>query len=111
MFEFLKRSVTCITLLIIQTATFENVMELKNDFHHLTKRSIFDESSFFFKITDFFGISSNNAIDLKPEFITTLDIIRLLNEEYAMKQFYCVTNKGPCDSVGMRLKGTMLIIL
>lgn len=112
MFKFSKHLVAFITLVvIIQVITFENVVALKNNYHNLTKRNIEDETNFFFKITDFFGIRTNNDIDSKPEFITTIDIVRLLNQDYAMKQFYCVTNKGPCDPVGMRLKGMMIQLI
>lgn len=42
----------------------------------------------------------------KPDFTTSFDIFKLMNKSYARKQFYCVINKEPCDSVGTRLKGT-----
>nr|WMS58732.1 chemosensory protein gene 1 [Neotoxoptera formosana] len=64
------------------------------------------EEGFFFSITNFFGHRKHNDDD-KPDFITTFDIIRLLDEKYAMKQFYCVINEDPCDAVGMRLKATI----
>lgn len=63
------------------------------------------EEGFFFSITNFF--KHRKHTDDKPDFITTFDIIRLLNEKYAMKQFYCVINVDPCDAVGMRLKATI----
>ncbi|XP_022175463.1 uncharacterized protein LOC111037285 [Myzus persicae] len=60
---------------------------------------------FFFTITNFFSRRKHD--DDKPDFITTFDIIRLLDEKYAMKQFYCVINKEPCDATGLRLKATI----
>ncbi|XP_016661164.1 uncharacterized protein LOC100162203 [Acyrthosiphon pisum] len=65
------------------------------------------EEGFFFSLTNFFGRSKHDEDDDKPDFITTFDLIRLLDEKYAMKQFYCVINEDPCDSVGMRLKATI----
>lgn len=62
------------------------------------------EEGFFFTITNFFGRRRHDDDD-KPDFITTFDIFRLLDEKYAMKQFYCVINEDPCDAVGLRLKG------
>nr|ULF48250.1 chemosensory protein 9 [Acyrthosiphon pisum] len=63
------------------------------------------EEGFFFRISHFFGFTSYD--DDKPDFITTFDLIRLLDEKYAMKQFYCVINEEPCDAVGLRLKATI----
>lgn len=60
---------------------------------------------FFYSLVHFFGSSKHDQDGDKPDFITTFDLIRLLDEKYAMKQFYCVINEGQCDSVGLRLKG------
>ncbi|CAI6345293.1 unnamed protein product [Macrosiphum euphorbiae] len=65
------------------------------------------DEGFFFSWANFFGSSKYDEDDDKPDFITTFDLIRLLDEKYAMKQFYCVINEDPCDSVGMRLKATI----
>lgn len=59
---------------------------------------------FFYSLAHFFRRSKHDDND-KPDFITTFDLIRLLDEKYAMKQFYCVINEDQCDSVGLRLKG------
>lgn len=71
---------------------------------HKTERSNFENGMF--GILDFFGSSSD---DSKPEFITTFDLMRLSNAEYAMKQFHCLLNENPCDSVGLRLKGKIYV--
>jgi len=79
---------------------------------HMVKRDVdYDENDtdsdegFFFSIANFFRRRKHD--DDKPDSITTFDIFRLLDEKYAMKQFYCVINEDPCDAVGMRLKGKM----
>lgn len=64
-------------------------------------------NNFFFPV--FWGQSSSSE-ESKPDFVTTFDLFRLLNREYAMEQFYCVINRGPCDSVGLRLKGIYTIV-
>lgn len=69
------------------------------------KKATEDGNGIFFTIAQFFGHRKNTDDDKKPEFITTFDIIRLLDEQYAMKQFFCVINEDPCDEVGLRLKG------
>jgi len=83
---------------------------------HLVKRDVdYDENSvesdegFFFSFANFFGRKKKSDDDDKPDFVTTFDIIRLLDEKYAMKQFYCVINEDPCDAVGLRLKGMTLV--
>lgn len=62
----------------------------------------FGDVDFFFNIF----ASNTNRIDDKPDFVTTFDLLKLLDVNYAMKQYYCVVNQDPCDSVGLRLKGT-----
>ncbi|XP_027838478.1 allergen Tha p 1 [Aphis gossypii] len=88
---------------------------------HLVKRdtddvnddenSVESDEGFFYRFTHFFQDSSDKEDDdddeKKPDFITTFDIFKLLDEEYAMQQFYCVINEDPCDEVGMRLKATI----
>jgi len=87
---------------------------------HLVKRdaddvnddenSVESDEGFFYRFTHFFQHSKEDDDDdeEKPDFITTFDILKLLDEEYAMQQFYCVINEDPCDEVGMRLKGMTL---
>lgn len=87
---------------------------------HLFKRDVNDDENsvesnegFFYRITHFFQDDNDvddddDDDDEKPDFITTFDILKLLDEEYAMQQFYCVINEDPCDAVGMRLKGMTL---
>lgn len=65
---------------------------------------------FFYRVTHFFQHHDKKDDDddeEKPDFITTFDILKLLDEQYAMQQFYCVINEDPCDEVGMRLKATI----
>lgn len=85
------------------TATYKNRIDSVNN-HNITKRSIYNDRSYFFKKPKFFWIRHNDN-NPKPEFISTIDIFKLLDKDYAMQEFYCVINKGPCDSVGLRLKG------
>ncbi|XP_060850275.1 uncharacterized protein LOC132929156 [Rhopalosiphum padi] len=84
------------------------------DIVHLVKRdanyddnSVESDEGFFFSFTNFFGHTKQDDDDDKPEFITTFDILKLLDEKYAMKQFYCVINEDPCDAVGLRLKASI----
>lgn len=67
----------------------------------------------FFSFPNFFGIiptkrddpGTDPEDDFKPDFISTFDLVRLLDETYAIQQFHCVINDGVCDSLGLRLKG------
>lgn len=87
---------------------------------HLVKRDVDDvnddensvesNEGFFYRVTHFFQHHDKKDDDddeEKPDFITTFDILKLLDEQYAMQQFYCVINEDPCDEVGMRLKATI----
>lgn len=70
--------------------------------------------SYDFRNVDYFlnlFTSNSNQIDDKPDFVTTFDLLKLLDVNYAMKQYYCVVNQDTCDSVGLRLKGTIWNIL
>lgn len=90
---------------IIQTTEIENNFDDKCPScrrNRIAKRSAIKDSSFFF-IPNFWSSSDES----KPDFITTFDLFRLLNQDYALKQFYCVTNQEPCDSVGLRLKASI----
>jgi len=101
---------------MLLTMTIVTILHISKEFnynlypgcHHsrIVKRSALKDSGFFF-IPSFWSSSDES----KPEFITTFDLFRLLNQDYAMKQFYCVINQDPCDSVGLRLKGIIQHIL
>lgn len=100
---------TMIFVTMIQTAEIKNNFDDKCPSCHrsrIAKRSAMMDSGFFF-IPNFWSSSDES----KPDFITTFDLFRLLNQDYAMKQFYCVINQDPCDSVGLRLKGIIQYIL
>ncbi|XP_025418965.1 uncharacterized protein LOC112689460 [Sipha flava] len=52
------------------------------------------------------SFENSNSIE-EQKFIKTFDLIRLMNEAYALKQFYCIVEKEPCDEVGQRIKATI----
>lgn len=102
----------CFAVFLVSAAQATGDAAAGADAARAHKRSARDISGadFFLRISSIFGgdvgrSAGGNGGDAKPDFITTFDIIRLLDERYAMKQFYCVVNEDTCDSVGLRLKG------
>ncbi|XP_025195622.1 uncharacterized protein LOC112594822 [Melanaphis sacchari] len=125
-------SAFCLNSLILMTVTtvmVTNAALIESNYsddrlgieNHLVKRdadydgnSVESDESFFFNFSNFFGQEKSdsenddkNDVENKPDFITTFDILKLLDEKYAMKQFYCVINEDPCDAVGLRLKASI----